>query len=458
MNVHDREILRLAIPSIVQNVTVPLLGLADVAIMGHIGQARHIGAIAVGSMVFNVMYWLCGFLRMGTSGLTAQAYGQGETLRGGRCTPGGGPAAGPSVLSPLVMAMSIAMAVGLAVVALQVPLGRLAFWLMRPTADVALLCWPYFSICVWGAPAVLGVYALNGWFVGMQNTRTPMMVAVVQNVLNIVVSTSLVFAFGMGVEGVATGTLVAQWTGFALSAGGAWHCYRRWNGPGRRPGRSRRQPWRVCLTSLPWRRFFGLNRDIFLRTLCLVAVNFYFTSAGAAQGAVILAVNTLLMQLFTLFSYFMDGFAFAGEALAGRYCGAHDEAALRAVVRRLFGWGAAVVVLFTVAYAAGGTSLLRLLTTDAAVVLAAQPFLAWTLLVPLCGVAAFVWDGVFIGITYTRGMLQSCLLAAAAFFAIWFALSTAMGNHALWLALVAYLALRGMAQTLMWMRLRRGRS
>ena len=203
---------------------------------------------------------------------------------------------------------------------------------------------------------------------------------------------------------------------------------------------------------LSWRRFFTVNRDIFLRTLCLVSVNLYFTSAGAAQGALMLAVNTLLMQLFTLFSYFMDGFAYAGEALAGRYYGARDAAALSDVVGRLFRWGAAMVVLFTLVYALLGMPLLSLLTNDGAVIAAARPYLPWAVAIPLCGVAAFVWDGVFIGTTYTRGMLQSCFVAAVAFFALWLAASPAMGNHALWLALNAYLALRGLVQQWLWRR------
>lgn len=424
----DHRILQLALPSIVSNVTVPLLGLCDVTIMGHVGGAAHIGAIAVGSMIFNVMYWLFGFLRMGTSGLTSQALGgrrMGETV------------------ALLCRSLLVGMLIGLAIVVMQVPLGRVAFAVMRPTADVAALASPYYSVCVWGAPAVLGLYGLTGWFVGMQNTRTPMLIAVGQNVVNILLSLLFVLAWGMGVRGVALGTLIAQWAGFLFAASLLLLRYGRL---------LRRHPVGLADVVSRLGRFFRLNLDIFLRTVCLVAVNLYFTSAGAAQGALTLAANTLLMQLFTLFSYVMDGFAFAGEALGGRAYGAGDAERLRQTVRRLFGWGTAVMLLFTLVYWLGGTAFLGLLTTDGAVVRAASRYLPWAVLIPVAGMAAFVWDGVFIGLTLSRGMLTSCFLAALAFFALWFGLSPVLGNHALWLSLLVFLSLRGLLQTWLYRR------
>ena len=444
MNLH-RDILWLAVPSIVSNITVPLLGLVDVAIMGHIGDARFIGAIAVGSMIFNVMYWLFGFLRMGTSGLTAQAYGRESRAE---------------TALILRQSLTVALGIGLLIVLLQWPLRLLALWLMQPSEEVARLVTPYYNICVWGAPAVLGLYAMTGWYVGMQNTRIPMMVAITQNIVNILASLFFVFVLHMQVEGVALGTLVAQWTGFALSL--------KW--------RNLSVEWKVQSVEFATARqdtlnektdavanstlstlhstlctfhstLFTVNRDIFFRTLCLVAVNLYFTSAGAQQGTLVLAVNTLLMQLFTIFSYFMDGFAYAGEALAGRYYGAGNRPMLHRVVRSLFAWGALMVVLFTLLYGVGGEAFLSLLTTDAEVIAAAADYFLWALLIPVCGVAAFVWDGIFIGITATRGMLEACFVAALAFFAIWFGGRNALGNHALWLALNAYLLLRGVVQT-----------
>ena len=426
MNIIDRQILRLALPSIVSNITVPLLGLCDVAIMGHVGGATSIGAIAVGSMIFNTMYWLFVFLRMGSSGLTAQAYG--AQLNG-------------EVAITLWRGLLVGIVSGLAIVALQWPLQQLTFWMMRPTADVAQLCLPYYYICIWGAPAVLGQFALTGWLVGMQNTRVPMLIAIGQNIVNISLSLLLVVGLGWGVKGVATGTLVAQWLAFTATLLMAGHRY----------GALLRRH-RPTLTQLRQGigRFFRLNLDIFLRTVCLVSVNLYFTSAGAAQGALILAANTLLMQLFMIYSYMTDGFANAGEALAGRYLGAADRHMLSLTVRHLFAWGMGVALLFTLAYAVGGSTLLSLLTSDDGVVSTALTYLPWAILIPFAGMAAFVWDGIFIGTTRSRGMLAACFWAAVVFFTLWFALSPLWGNHALWLALIAYLVVRGLVQTIIW--------
>ena len=420
----NRKILALALPSIASNITVPLLGLCDVTIMGHIGGATSIAAIAVGSMIFNVMYWLFGFLRMGTSGITAQAYGRGGGM-----------------LEILKSSLLMALLLGAAIVVLQVPLQWLSFWLMQMQDDVSQLCIHYYYICVWGAPAMLGLYSLMGWFIGMQDTRTPMMIAIGQNVMNILLSLFLVIVLHLGIVGVALGTMLSQWAAFLAAL---LFAKRKVEEKGlQRPLGFTQKTLKRLLTP-----HFRVYLDIFLRTLCLVAVNLYFTSAGSAQGALTLAANTLLMQFFMFFSYVMDGFAFAGEALAGKSYGAGDGVTLRRVVRLLFGWGLAVAAIFTVAYWLLGTEVLRLLTSDAEVVTAAEGYMAWAVLIPAAGMAAFVWDGIFIGITETRGMLWSCLVASVAFFAIYLLLAPIMANHALWLALLVYLALRGLLQTL----------
>ena len=435
MTTLDRRILSLALPSIVSNITVPLLGLCDVTIMGHVGGARHIGAIAVGTMIFNVMYWLFGFLRMGTSGLTAQAYGAHRLDEA-------------AVL--LRRGLLMGMGIGMLFVLFQWPLRHLAFWLMQATPDVELLVTPYYYICIWGVPAMLGLYALTGWYIGMQNTRIPMFIAIGQNIVNILASLLLVLVCGLGIKGVALGTLIAQWSGFLTAL---FLCRRYYGRMLRRVlGSWANQTTRLLKEagvsdghSAKAQR--SVNLDIFLRTLCLVAVNLYFTSAGAAQGATILAANTLLMQFFTFFSYIMDGFAYAGEALAGRYYGARDWSMLSQTVRRLFSWGGIMVAVFTLAYWLGGPAIVRLLTSDAEVVSTAHHYLPWTLLIPVTGMAAFVWDGIFIGITASRGMLHACFVASVAFFLLYFLLFPALHNHALWIALLVYLALRGVVQT-----------
>ena len=421
MNIRDRQILKIALPAIVTNITVPLLGLVDTAIVGHMGSAAYIGAIAVGSMIFNLVYWLFGFLRMGTSGMTAQARGRRDLTE----------AAGI-----LLRSMKVAGIVALALVLLQWPLYHLMLLLMAPTDDVRSLVDVYFYIVVWGAPAMLGLCSLSGWFIGMQNTRIPMFVSILQNVVNIVASLLLVYVFGLKVEGVALGTVIAQYAGFIVAVAFLWKYYRKLF-----------RSWNVVDRVHTFRAFLSVNRDIFLRTLCLVAVNLYFTSAGARQGAEILAVNTLLMQLYLLFSYILDGFAYAGEALGGRYWGAKDRYAYNDVVRRLFGWGALMTVVFTCIYVIGGLPFLRLLTDEPSVVEASKAYVWWAYLVPAAGVAAFVWDGIFIGTTQTRGMLLSSAIAALVFFVTATITIKTMGNHGLWLSMILYLATRGLVQT-----------
>ena len=422
MNQNNREILQIALPSIVSNITVPLLGLIDVTIVGHLGAASYIGAIAVGGMLFNIIYWIFGFLRMGTGGMTSQAYGRkddAETMR------------------LLTRSTGVGMFIALSLILLQYPIERIAFTFIDTTPEIERLASLYFRICIWGAPAVLGLYSFTGWFIGMQNSRYPMFIAITQNVVNILASLVLVYGFDMKIEGVAIGTLVAQYAGFFIALGLWQHRYQV----------LRPYAQLACLKDKEaMRRFFQVNRDIFFRTLCLVAVTVFFTSAGAAQGEVVLAVNTLLMQLFTLFSYIMDGFAYAGEALAGKHIGAENRIALRQMVRQLFVWGIALSLGFTLLYGIGGEGFLGLLTNEESVIQASSTYFYWVLAIPLAGFAAFLYDGIFIGATATSLMLRAMIVASVAFFAIYFGCREAMGNHALWLAFIAYLILRGVVQ------------
>ena len=423
----NRRILHLAIPSIVSNITVPLLGLVDVTIVGHLGATAYIGAIAVGGLLFNILYWNFGFLRMGTSGLTSQAYGRKDK---------------DAEIRVLVQAVSVGLFSALAMLILQYPIERLAFRLLDTSAEVEQYAVTYFRICIWGAPAVLAQYGFTGWFIGMQNSRYPMYIAIVMNVINIVCSSCFVFLFGMKVEGVALGTVVAQYSGVMMAWGLWFYNYKELRG---------RITFKGSLQLIAMRRFFAVNRDIFLRTLCLIGVTTFFTSTGARQGDVILAVNTLLMQLFTLFSYIMDGFAYAGEALSGRYVGACNLVQLKRAVKALFGWGIGLSLVFTLLYGIGGENFLGLLTNDTVVIETAGHYFYWVLAIPLAGFAAFLWDGILIGATATRFMLWAMLVASGSFFVIYYCFSGATNNHMLWLAFLVYLALRGIMQTL-WSR------
>lgn len=423
----NRRILHLAIPSIVSNITVPLLGLVDVTIVGHLGATAYIGAIAVGGLLFNILYWNFGFLRMGTSGLTSQAYGRKDK---------------DAEIRVLVQAVSVGLFSALVMLILQYPIERLAFRLLDTSAEVEQYAVTYFRICIWGAPAVLAQYGFTGWFIGMQNSRYPMYIAIVMNVINIVCSSCFVFLFGMKVEGVALGTVVAQYSGVMMAWWLWFYNYKELRG---------RITFRGSLQLIAMRRFFAVNRDIFLRTLCLIGVTTFFTSTGARQGDVILAVNTLLMQLFTLFSYIMDGFAYAGEALSGRYVGACNLVQLKRAVKALFGWGVGLSLVFTLLYGIGGENFLGLLTNDTVVIETAGHYFYWVLAIPLAGFAAFLWDGILIGATATRFMLWAMLVASGSFFVIYYCFSGATNNHMLWLAFLVYLALRGIMQTL-WSR------
>ena len=432
MNLRDHQILQIALPSIVSNITVPLLGLVDVAIVGHMGSAVYIGAVAVSSMIFNLIYWLFAFLRMGSSGITAQAWGRRD-IQG--------------VTRILTSSLTLAVGIAASFLVLQVPLRWLMFWLIGPTADVAPFAITYFHIVIWGAPASLGLFALTGWFIGMQNTRFPMIVSILQNVVNILASLTLVYGFGMKIEGVALGTVIAQYAGFIVAVGLLWKYYGKIFGK-----------WK--LVSCEWRttNLFKINRDLFLRTLCLVAVNLYFTSAGARQGAVILSVNTVLLQLYLFFSYFMDGFAFAGEALGGKAYGARNMQAFHETLKRLWVWMLVVTAAYTLLYIIGGMQIVKLLTDEPAVRLAARDYIFWAWLIPAAGCVAFIWDGIFIGLTATRGMLASSFVSALVFFAIsqlpsTLHLPSSTTNHFLWLAQVTYLAMRGIVQSI-WYRLK----
>lgn len=432
-----KEILSLAIPSIVTNITVPLLGLVDVAIVGHMGDASYIGAIAVGTMMMNVICWLFGFLRMGTSGMTSQAYGRGDSKE---------------AATILFQAIALGAAIGILFVLFQPLLLRLFLFFMRPSDEIRAFASVYFHVCVFGLPAALVMYGLTGWFIGMQDTRTPMTVSIFQNIVNIMTSLLLVYVFGMKVEGVALGTLTAQYSGlllalYILRRKYASHYQLLFSQFTLKPGDYSSFSYKHTLN-----RFFRVNRDIFLRTLFLVAVNAAFTSVGSRQGDVILAVNTLLFQFFTLYSYIMDGFAYAGEAICGKYYGAGNAPSFHACIRRLFAWGVIMTVVYTAAYYFGANDILHVLSNEQTVIEASEPYLLWVALIPVAGMGAFIWDGVFIGITDSRGMLLSCFVAAIVFAIILSLFFTTMGNHALWLALLSYLLARGVMQTILFWR------
>ena len=409
MNLH-RDILRLAVPSILANITVPLVGMVDIAVAGHLGAsgavsaAALIGGISIGTMLFDMLYWNFGFLRGGTGGLTAQAYGRFHA---------GDEAAAGDIAATLERALGIAFGSGLALVALQWVAVQVAFLLVTCSPEVQTLATRYFYIRIWAAPATLSLFAFKGWFIGMQDTVRPMICDLLVNALNILLSIGLGFGYAglpaLGFRGIAFGTLIAQWAGFTYAALAVRHRYGSFFKTHSQPSESH-----------GWREFFVLNRDLFLRSLCMIAVYIGFTMISARYGDMMLAVGTILMKLLMIFSYFTDGFAYAGEALTGRFIGEKSPDGVRSTIRQTFVWCLGVTGLFFLVYGLGGVPLLRLMTSDASVVEAGREFIPWLLLMPVIGCPAFTWDGIFTGATASKDLRNSVAWCVVGFFGVWF--------------------------------------
>ena len=424
----NKQILNIALPAIVTNITVPLLGFIDTGIAGHLGKTEYIGAISVGTMIFNLIYWNFGFLRMGTSGITAQAYGSKDIHLAG---------------ATLARAVLLSLTIALAIIILQYPIQWIAFALIAPSPEVQALAKTYFYICVWNAPAILATMAIHGWFLGMQDTTRPMYISISINIVNIIASATAVFVCDMGFIGIAIGTLIASYIGLFSSI---FFIIKRHKNILNHINLAK------VLKFSNMSMFFNVNRDIFMRSVCLMLVTLFFTAQGARSGDLTLAANTIIMQLFILFSYFMDGFAFAGEALVGKYTGAGDYVNRSRCVRWLFGWGILIATIFTLIYSTALFNIFNLLTNDTAVIATAMDYKWWCLAIPFAGVAAFVWDGVFIGMTATRGMLISIICASIAYFGTFFLLPGTIDNHRLWLAFIIYLIMRGATQTIIYFK------
>lgn len=405
----NREILKLAIPSILANITVPIVGMVDIAVAGHLdaNAATLIGGIAIGSMLFDLLYWNFGFLRVGTGGLAAQAYGRGDR---GECA------------KVLMRALGIALASAVLLIAIQWLFVKAAFLVVDSTPEVRALASQYFHIRIWAAPATLSLMAFKGWFIGMQDSVSPMITDFTVNGMNILMSFVLALGFsigswhyeGIGFSGVAVGTVVAQYSGLIVALLLLAFKY------------ARNTLSELDLTGLKnvftggeTRRFFSMNTDLFVRSLCFIAIYIGFTVISARYGDLLLAVSSIMMKLLMIFSYFTDGFAYAGEALTGRYIGAGDGRLLRQTVKWTFLWSMGIAVIFMGIYHFAGVPMLRMMTSDAAVVEASKEYLPWLLLMPVVGCAAFTWDGIYIGATASRAMRNSMLWATVGFAGLW---------------------------------------
>lgn len=422
----NRKILKLALPNIITNITVPLLGMVDLGLMGHLESANYVGAIAIGGMIFNFLFWGFGFLRMGTSGFTAQAYGARNLHESTHL---------------LIRSLTIALLGGLLLIVLQKPILSFSFLFLEGDASVKILTEGYFNIRIYSAPATLCMFAIMGWLIGMQNARTPMLLAIFINLANIGYSLLFIKLFQMKSEGIAWANVLSQCSGFVL-AGFLMRGYLK-----------HLRPYLSISNSLQWRsllKFMSVNGDIFIRTLCLIFVLSFFTTQSANAGVTLLAVNTLLFQFFYFFSYFMDGFAYAAEALTGRYLGANDPLSLKRLIRKLFAWGVGLALLFTLIYLSAGTVILTWLTNNQEVLQNTKPYLLWIATIPLLTFAAFLWDGIYIGATASVAMRNSMvIITLLIFLPVYYLLRTPLGNHGLWLATMLFMASRGIFLTVL---------
>lgn len=420
MKTVDKQILKFAIPNIISNITVPFMGLVDMSLMGHLESPVYIGGIALGNVIFNLIYWSLAFLRMSTSGLTAQAYGSNDITE---------------QLRILLRALSIALLAGLLILLFHFPIQHYGFKLLSGTDEVKNAAQSYFSVRVLSAPASLAIFAFSGWFLGMHNARIPMMVAILVNSLNIILSILFVKTAGMNVNGVALGTALAEYSGLAIYVV-VFAVKHRDLVP------------KINLTLLlPLKQFsgfLGVSRDIFLRTLCVILVFTWFTNQSAAQSNTVLAVNSLFREFLMFFSFLMDGFAYAAEPLIGGAIGSGRRNDIRNIVQRVFRWGVALTLFMTIIYGAFGIQLISLLTNQHEIIAASKPYLIYIAFIPLACFSSFLWDGIYIGATASRSMLHSILISTFLFFfPVWFMLNRFIGNHALWVAMLLFMLSRG---------------
>lgn len=414
----NRRIAALALPAVASNITVPLLGLCDTAVTGHLGEAAFLAAISAGGMMLNVIFWVFGFLRMGTTGLTASAHGADD---------------GAGVSRVLSRAVALAALAGVAIICVRQGLLSILVNVIGADERVAALSSEYFNICIWGAPALLVTLSINGWFIGMQTTFWPMVVSIAVNIVNVVCSLVAVFLLDMGFHGVAVGTLVANWLGLLLAIVALLRFGR---------GQTLWCGWSELWRGGELRRFFGVSADLFLRSSCIMIVSLAVTAYGARLGELTLAVNAVMMQFFVLFSYFMDGLAFSGEALCGKSAGASDRGGVVRAVKALIGWGIAAAAVFCAVYTLLLPQVAGLLTDVADVRSGVVAMRAFVALIPPVSAAAFLFDGFFIGLTATRRMLLTTFGATAIFFTI---IIFGPGvNITLWCAFLAYLLVRGL--------------
>lgn len=422
----NRSILKLAIPNIISNITIPLLGLVDMILMGHLDSAVYIGAIALGGTIFSVLYSFFSFLRAGTTGFTAQSLGNNDSKE---------------VIYSLYRSLTIGIPIIIFILILQSPIAKLSYMLLDGSEEVKDLAISYFYVRIWAAPANILLYCLNGWFVGMQNTKTPMIVAIVINVFNILLSIFFVVILKQNVVGVALGTVIAQYCGLSIAIFLLIKKYKSY---------FVKIDKDILFDISKLKRFFKVNSDLMIRSFLLIISIAFFTNQSAKLGDNILAINMIILQSFYIFSYFTDGFAYAGEALVGKFIGADDRNSLRKVVKLLLIWGFSISIIFTLFYALSPSTFVKIISRDANILNEIQPYYVYMIAIPIITFAAFIWDGIYIGATASKAIRNTMIIATLIIFIpSWYLLTPKLGNHGLWISFLCFMIARGVSMTLM---------
>lgn len=423
----NKSILKLAIPNIISNITIPLLGLVDMILMGHLDSAIYIGAIALGGTIFSVLYSFFSFLRAGTTGFTAQSLGNNDNTE---------------TIYSLYRSVCIGIPIIILILSLQIPIAKISSLLLDGSNEVKELAITYFYVRIWAAPANILLYCLNGWFVGMQNTKIPMFIAILINVMNIIFSFILVIIFEQNVKGVALGTVIAQYSGLTLAVILLLKNYSSY---------FVKIDSKILFDIEKMKRFFKVNRDLMIRSFLLIISIAFFTNQSAKLGNNILAINMILLQSFYIFSYFTDGFAYAGEALVGKFVGSKDKENLQKVIRLLLIWGFSISIPFSILYALFPTEFVKIISDNTEILTEIKPYYIYMIIIPLITFAAFIWDGIYIGATASKAIRNTMIISSIfVFIPSWYILMPRFGNHGLWIAFLFFMIARGAAMSLMY--------
>lgn len=407
------------------NLSIPFLSMVDTAVVGHLENISHLGAIAIGSMIFNFLYLGLGFLRMGTSGLTAQASGAEND---------------EEIIGVLSRALTVSLSFAFILITFQSFISSAAFYIVEASGEVELFAKEYFAIRIFAAPATLSLYAFHGWFLGMQNAKYPLYLSLIVNLSNVAFNLFFIYSVGMKSDGVALGTVFAQWLGLAVAIILYFKKYSKYNASFK---------LHRVLDAARFKNFFSVNFDIFIRTVILIFVMSFFTAKSAEFGETVLAANTILMQLWMLIAYGVDGFAFSAESLVGNFIGAREKKNLKSVIKLTFIWAIGLGAFVSAVYLIFDETIIRIFTDNDEVIAAALIYFIFVAVSPVVNSVSFIWDGIYIGATATKAMRNAMIISAASFFPLYYIFVDDYQNYALWISLIVFMVARGATLTLL---------